>query len=351
MKKKISLIIPMLGGGGAERVLSYIANYFDDKGYEVTIYTFLDDKVFYEINDGVKHVHLNVYHKNKVLKQIKRVFALRRALRSDGSETVISFDRFIGIPAALFLGKKVISSERNDPYSNVKPKSFWAWLRSFLYARCDTMVFQTEYAKGYFSNKIQKNSVIIPNPIPDGLPDRFEGEREKKIVAVCRLVEQKNLPMMFTCVSKLLTEYPDYKFYLYGEGVMRKSLENHIAESKLEDRFILCGYVTDIPQRIRDAAMYISTSDFEGISNSMLEALALGIPSVCTDCPAGGAAMAIQSGENGILVPVRDCKAMYNAMKYIADNPDEAEKMSERAVEIREKWSADKICAEWERLV
>ncbi len=353
MNKKVSCIIPMLGSGGAERVMSYIANFLDENGYDVTIYTILNDEEAYRINDSVKHIHINATHKNKVLKQIKRVFSLRKHLKKDGSEVVISFERFIGIPAALFLGKKVISSERNDPYSNIKKGSFWARVRNFLYARVDKMVFQTEYAKGYFPKKVQNHGVIIPNPIPDNLPERYEGVRKKKIVTACRLHSQKNLPMMFACVVKMLTDYPDYEFYLYGDGPMRLELMSWVAqcEQDIIDRFNICGFVTDLPEKIVDAAMYISTSDFEGISNSMLEALALGIPTVCTDCPAGGAAMAIQSGENGILVPVGDKKQMYRSMRFIVENPDKAEEMSKKAVEIRERWSTDKICSQWLNLI
>lgn len=351
MGKKISCVISMLGNGGAERVMTYIANYLDDKDYDVTVYTLLNDTESYRINETVKHVYISATHKNKVIKQIKRLLSLRKHLKNDGSEVVISFDRFIGIPAALKLGKRVISSERNDPYSNVKKGSFFAWLRNFLYARVDMMVFQTEYAKGYFPEKVQKHSVIIPNPIPNGLPERFDGVREKKIVSACRFSYQKNLPMMYVCVRKFLQTYPEYEFYIYGDGELRESLAEQVAKDRLEDRFHICGFVNDLYERIIDASMYISTSNFEGISNSMLEALALGIPCVCTDCPAGGAAMAIQSGENGILVPVNDAAAMYKAMKLIADNPNEANKMSEKSIEIRDKWSVEKICSEWEKII
>ncbi len=353
MGKKVSCIIPMLGSGGAERVMSYIANYLDEKGHEVIIYTLLNDEEAYSINSTVKHVHIDSTHKNKVLKQFKRIFNLRKKLKNDGSEVVISFDLYTGIPAALFLGKKVISSERNDPYSNIKKGSFWAHFRNYLYARVNTMVFQTEYAMGYFPKKVQNHGIIIPNPIPNNLPDRYEGERKKKIVAACRLHTQKNLPMMFACVTKILKKYPDYEFFLYGDGPRRAELLLHLSNCKqdIQDRFHLCGFVTDLPEKIIDAAMYISTSNFEGISNSMLEALALGIPTICTDCPAGGAAMAIQSGENGILVPVGDRVKMYEAMEYIINNPDKAEEMSIKAVEIREKWSTEKICSQWLNIV
>lgn len=351
MSKKVSCIIPLLGSGGAERVMSYIANYLDDKGYDVTIYTFISDEESYKINDSVKHINVEINHKSKIISKIMRVIKMRKLLRNDGSETVIAFDKFTGITSALFMGKKVIASERNDPYSNMKKNSFWDIFRGILYRLADTVVFQTKYAQGYFSEKIKKHSVIIPNPIPDNLPEPYENEREKKIVAACRLSYQKNIPMMASCVLRFLKEYPDYKFYIYGQGDMQEPLKDFIDKNDIQDRFIMGGYTTDLYNKIIDASMYISTSNFEGISNSMLEALALGIPTICTDCPAGGAALAISSGENGILVPVGDREAMFSAMKFVADNPKEAEKMSKNAVKIRDKWSAEKICAEWEKIL
>ncbi len=191
MKKKISLITPTLSNGGAERVLSYLANYFDNNDYNVTIYALFSDVVSYKINDSIKYVYVNSDNNKKVISKIKHFFKLRKLLRNDGSETVISFDRYYGIPAALFLGKKVISSERNDPYSNVKKGSFYDRLRNFLYARTNVMVFQTEYAKKYFPKSVQKKGVIIFNPISENLLPAYSGERKKTIVAVSRLHSQK----------------------------------------------------------------------------------------------------------------------------------------------------------------
>ena len=83
------------------------------------------------------------------------------------------------------------------------------------------------------------------------------------------------------------------------------------------------------------------------ISNSMLEALALGLPSVVTDCPAGGARLAIQDRENGMLIPTGDEQALYTAMKYMLENPEEASRMGNNAAKIRERWPIEKIADRW----
>ena len=97
--------------------------------------------------------------------------------------------------------------------------------------------------------------------------------------------------------------------------------------------------------------MFVSSSDFEGMSNSMLEAMALGLPCVCTDCPAGGARAVIKDGENGLLTPVGDSHALYLAMKKVAENPELAAKLSKNSVKIREEQSVDKIIKKWMELI
>ena len=97
--------------------------------------------------------------------------------------------------------------------------------------------------------------------------------------------------------------------------------------------------------------MFVSSSDYEGMSNSMLEAMAMGLPCVCTDCPAGGARAVIKDGENGLLTPVGDSHALYLAMKKIAENPGLANKLSQNSVKIRNKQSVDKIIKKWMELI
>jgi glycosyltransferase involved in cell wall biosynthesis len=87
------------------------------------------------------------------------------------------------------------------------------------------------------------------------------------------------------------------------------------------------------------------------MSNSMLEAMAIGLPCVCTDCPAGGAGAVIKDGENGLLTPVSDAHALYLAMKKVAENPELAKKLSANSVNIKENQSVEKIIKEWMDLI
>ena len=87
------------------------------------------------------------------------------------------------------------------------------------------------------------------------------------------------------------------------------------------------------------------------MSNSMLEAMAMGMPCVCTDCPAGGARAVITDHVNGILTPVGDAEALYQAMKELIDNPELANRLGENAVKVREEQSTEKIIKKWMELI
>ena len=119
----------------------------------------------------------------------------------------------------------------------------------------------------------------------------------------------------------------------------------------MEQQIELNDFIQNIHSKITDSAMFVSSSDYEGISNSMLEAMGIGLPTVCTDCPCGGAKMMIENDENGILVPVRDKVALYKAMKKIIENPGFAEMISNNATKIKYKLEQNKICELWMNLI
>ena len=347
----VSFVVPSLGEGGAERVVANLANQFARDGYGVNVYTILNGDEAYEILPEVNHQHADIREKNKLFRILKRFWWLRNQLKNDKSTTIIAFDRYYGICAALGNGKKVIGSERNDPYSNMPKVSFQKYFRDILYNLVDCVVFQTDYAQHYFDKKIQKHSVIIPNPISvEILPKVVANRQKNEIYAACRLTTQKNLPMLLKAFAQFSAKHPKHHMTIYGEGPLKNEITQLINQLGVNDKVDLAGYVKTLPQRVKDAGMYVSSSDYEGISNTMLEALAMGIPSICTDCPAGGARLCIQDKVNGMLVPVGDQHAMYEAMCALAENPQLADSLSREAVKIREIFHVEKIAAMWEAL-
>ena len=170
-------------------------------------------------------------------------------------------------------------------------------------------------------------------------------------MTACRLHPQKNLKMMIDAFAMLEGDYPEYKLVIYGEGVLRQELEDYIGKLNLEGKILLPGFTNNILSEISDCKVYLCSSDYEGISNSMLEAMGMGLPVIATDCPVGGARMMIDNNVNGVLVPVGDSKAMYKEMKRILDDSNFAENLSKHAFEIRNRLPIAKIAEQWLKIM
>lgn len=348
-KQKIIFITNVLGNGGAGRVMATIANYLACEKYEVDILSFLDNYETYDIHNEIKNKVIYCKSKNSLLKKIERIIRLRKIIKDNKDAIIISFEYFVNmqtIVATLGLKNKVIISERNDP-SQQRNKFILDKMRGFLYNFANILVCQTEDAKNYFSKKVQRKSTIILNPIMPNLPERFTGIRKKEIVTFCRIEAQKNLKMMIDAFVLLNKEYPEYTLSIYGDGSKKQELIEYVRNIGYIEKVNFYSFTDNIHSKIVDKAMFVSSSNYEGISNSMIEALGIGLPSVLTDCPCGGARMIVKDEKNGLLIPVGDTIRLYKGMKKIIEDKEFAEKISKNAEKIKETLSQEKICKEW----
>ena len=347
--KKILFVINQLGGGGAERVLTLLANKFSDES-DVSILAIHNSKNKYEISGKINVIELDGCGES-TLEIIKKIRTIVKQIRPD---TIVSFEYHMNMKvllAAFGMGKvKIIVSERNDP-AKKGGKFGYKQLRNILYKKADCLVCQTPDAKAYFPQNIQKKTVIIPNPIKSDLPQPWEGDRKRVIVNFCRLNPQKNLKLLIDAFANFSAVYQDFSLVIYGDGELHDSLQQYINEKGLENKVIIHPAVSDVHERIKDAYMFVSSSDFEGLSNSMLEAMAVGIPTICTDCPCGGARMVIENGKNGLLTPVGDKDKLSAAMKWMAGNSKSSEMLGMEARKIRAKFSTEIIVGEWKKII
>ena len=244
---------------------------------------------------------------------------------------------------------KFILSERNAP------QYFYKWYEKvyvkYCYQKAYKVVFQTKEAQEYYGKTIEKKSQVIANPITASLPQPFNGKREKRIVAVNRLSQQKNIFMLFRAFKRVLEKYPEYILEIYGKGEQEEELKKYAGELKIDKNVAFMGQRANVHSYIINASMFVSSSDFEGMSNSMLEAMAIGLPVVCTDCPIGGAKMVIKNNLNGLLTPVGDDEEFAKAIIYLIEYPDKAGEMGKRASKLREELKPDIIAGQWEKLL
>lgn len=342
--KKVVFVTGRLGGGGSERVLTLIANQMRQDGYDVSIISFGGDTNEYD--NACDVIYLACAYK------INLIFSLRKTIRSLNPDVLIAFEYHVGmktILASIGLNTKVIVSERNDPHE-LDAKKAKKVLRDILYRKLDCLVCQTPDARAYFNPKIRKKAVVIGNPIKSNLPE-WVGQDSNILLNYCRLEKQKNLPMLIKAFEIVKKNHPEALLEIYGEGTEEEYLRNLIKDNNLDSCVKLNAFSSQIHQIAANAYAFVSCSDYEGISNSMLESMAIGMPVICTDCPIGGARMVIQDGINGILVPVGDYKKMAKRINEILDNKNKAVEIATRAKELRYKYSIEKVVEMWEKCV
>lgn len=347
--KKIAIISHGASGGGSERVATILANYLSKK-YEVYFYAIHSPGREYYLDEKIKYEYCDVSGKYGFERMIKRSFKLRKYIKKNGMDIVISFIYLEGTSLLLNNKVKKIYTLRNDPnsfYNSGLPKI----LRDLVYRNADAVVFQTPDAKSYFGDKVQSHGMIIPNPIKENLPLWNRTEHNKEILAVGRLSPQKNFPMLINAFAEFSKFYPEYQLTICGEGQLKDDLVRLATKLGVVDKINLPGFTSNVHERMTKAEIYVSTSDYEGISNSMLEALAIGIPTICTDCPVGGARMFIKNDSNGYLVGVGDVIALTECLKRLAESNEKQIEFYSKSIEIRQELDVNKICGMWEALI
>lgn len=348
---RIAFVIGSLGGGGAERVVAMLANKLVDMGHEVSIISIASTDKTYYVSEHVKLLYCIKNYKVPGISFIRRVVDLKKTLQNYNPSVSVSFTVAVNIYSIFAsIGQKwrLIICERNDPKYDPQNKTLRI-LRRLTYNHADGYVFQTDRERDYFSEHIRSKSWVIPNPINSAIGLPFSGRRQKRFVTAVRLEPQKNLKLAIDAFRVFHTSHNDYTFDIYGEGALHDELQDYIDEKGLNKTVFLRGRSNTLYEDINNSYAFILSSDYEGMSNSMLEAMALGLPVICTDYPSGGARMVISDHINGILIPVGDKESLIEAMRELADNEQMSREIGKRAEEIRQKLSVDQIMMLWEK--
>jgi glycosyltransferase involved in cell wall biosynthesis len=341
--------------GGAERVVSVLANSFAENKYRVAIIVSNNEESFYPLDKEVYYEKMNLdFNIKGVIKKIKvnisEISEMIKYLKRERPEVVISFIRNVPtIIACKVTGIKVIISERNNPKHD-PPNPVWRVLRRLVYPLANGIVFQTESAKKYFNKIIQNKSHIISNPLNPNLFDIKSRDKENIIVSIGRLVEQKDHETLIKAFSLIKDIFPEFKLYIYGEGKLRRHLEYLISQYGLEKRVYLPGNTENIYYELSGAKLFVFTSIYEGYPNALIESMALGIPVISTNCEFGPSEI-IEDGENGFLVSVRNHEELAKKIEYVLNNQELAQKISENAIKIKKELQIKDIFKKWKYVV
>lgn len=348
---KIMFAIGQLSNGGAERVVSLLANSLSNNN-DVCIVMLIKNEIVYDITETVEVKYCEANSNNRLLRIINRLHGLNKYISQWKPDCIVSFTTEINI-YSLFSKHRhipIIISERNDPY-NDPPSYLTRRIRDKVYRKANYFVFQTEDAKKYFDSIIVGKAVVIPNPVSDNLLDARYITKKKKIVTVSRLYKQKNIGMLINAFAKIVQTHPEYSLEVYGDGPLKEELEDMCESLKVSDKVHFEGFCKDVHDRISNAELFVLSSDYEGMSNAMLEAIAMGIPTICTDCPIGGARMVIRNYQNGILVPVNDVNVLADEMTGLIENPNLQHSISENGFKLRYEMSTEKIVNKWQDFI
>lgn len=363
MSKRVAFVINQLGGvgaGGSDRVVSVIANEFAAREWAVDILALTGDNTI----DRELAPSINVRFETPIKSSVRAMQVGLRMLRGAGlvrsyvnqhpDAVIISFIAWVNMcTVAGVIGTKhgpLVLSERTDPASD--PNSPVARkLRDAAYRRADALVFQTPDAQAYFSDIVQAPSEVIPNPVTAGLPEWSPPASGIEVVSAARLEAQKNIPLLIDAFAPVAQAHSEARLRIFGEGKLRAELQSHIDELGLSDAVTLEGFVSDIHERVAKGSMFVMSSDFEGMPNALLEAMAIGMPVISVDCPIGGPRMMIEHDVSGVLVPRGDVEAMSAQIQRLIDFPAVARALAANAAQARDRYSIEHVVDSWERLI
>lgn len=363
--KKVLFYIHSLNKGGAEKVLLTIAEELNkSEDYDVIILTDTVDELEYEHSEGIKRIVIDKEADN--ITAITRLKVIRSCVKRIDPDKIVVFMLSSVIRAALALfgsGHKIIGAVRSNPYDDYSG-GFNRALLMWAMNRCERMVCQTEYQVDFFPERFRRKCTVISNPIfkefvkkaeeLSGTTQTDDPPKDKapgRIVATGRLFDYKNHRMLIRAFRHISEDYPDVNVIVYGEGPYRGELEKEIETLDLKDRVFLPGDSSAVAEDIADAMIYVLPSDTEGLPNALMEAMALNLPVIATDCPCGGPKSLIDDGVNGLLTPVGDEEAMAQALKRLLDDGGLRDKLGNNAGRIRQTNSVDKIVAAWKELI
>ncbi len=356
--KRLTLVIPSLGCGGAERVMTVMANYWAARGWPVTLFTFDNASAapFYELDTRVRHFPLGLASNSRsalsgLRNNLERVLFLRQAIKSSRPDAVISFldtTNVVTLLATRGLNIPVIVSERIDPARHRLGRA-WDRLRNWTYPMADLVVAQSNAALNYFSPKIQVRASIIPNPVSPQSEERFATKKKManpSLIAVGRLDRQKGFDLLIEAFAQIKDRHNEWTLTIFGEGPERPELESLRGRLALEGRVFLPGSVKNLHDILVRANLFVMSSRYEGFPNALCEAMAHGLAVISTNCPSGPREI-IRDGVDGLLVASDNAVALASAMDRLMSSEVERARLALRAPDVTKRFGVERVMELW----
>lgn len=360
------IFIQSLGSGGAERVTANLANHWAGQGWHVTVVTLTaTTQDFYQLHPAVRRMAMDLAGESVgplsgIANNLRRVRALRSVLklvRPDVALSMMSTANILLVLAALGMqGMVTVGSERTYP-PRIPLGRGWETMRAHLYGRIGAMVALTEESASWLRQNTRARRIpVIPNaatwPLPAQaphlpVPQRATGQH--MLLAVGRLSEEKGFHHLIATFQRLSNGFPAWQLVILGEGTHRNALQTQIDSHGLTRRISLPGRAGNVGQWYEAADLYVMSSHFEGFPNTLVEAMAHGLPVVSFDCDTGPRDI-IRHDLDGLLVPAGDGDALEAALRRLMGDAALRGQFGERATEARERFSLQRVAGMWEAL-
>lgn len=354
-RQGITAVIRSMGGGGAERVLATMLNYWAERAIPVSlITTTLACDHVYPLHRAVRCITIPPKATPNNLDNCPwDVRHLRQAIMTEDNASVISFMEKSNLPCILAtadLPVRLIIAERTDPRMQQEFSEYKKALVRMLYPLADALVVQTQSVRQWFLDFMPGEKVhVIHNMVnvdasaayPDlHLPEKF-------ICCMGRLTACKGLPGLIGQLPAIFDRHPEYSLVILGEGPDRMDLSVQVSSLGLGKKVFMPGFVTAPHSILEKAGVFILPSQFEGFPNALLEAMALGVPSVSFDCFSGPAEI-IESGVNGMLVEGQNYEALRDVVLSLLDSEEKRNLLAENAMAyVQDKYNKYKVMQEW----
>lgn len=356
-KKRILFVTLSLGGGGAERVVSILSSELAERGEDVHLLLFERSAKEYALSEKVKvHEFGQPGGWCKLHRIYRRIRRMRKMIQEIAPDIILPF---LAMPTAYTylasLGLKNISfvtTVRNNP--SLYPKSpLMRKLVNHITEKSDGIMLQTEEQREYFLDSLSSKIFVVPNPVKQEMLDTVYHYRPevKRIVSMGRLTKQKNHPLLIKAFAKFSAPFEDLHLVIYGEGEERENLEALVKELGLSQKVSLPGKTSQVSEVLSEADLFVLSSDYEGLPNTLIEAMAVGLPCISTACPTGPKDL-IQSGQDGLLTKVGSEEELCMAMEMFRGSFEDRKRMGMASKQkIRENFSIGKIVDMFEKQV
>lgn len=351
--KKALLYIDSMQKGGAQRVMGVLGKHLCDKGVTTLLINDIvpeEGKEEYPIDARMQRVFLdqdNMKGKNKNFHRVKK---LREIVKMENPDVILSFmgpPNYRMLTATLGLHCRKVVSVRNDPYKEYGNTRIKRLITGLLFRLADGCVFQTEMASEYFPKCVRRKSNIILNPVNPEFFDAQWNETENSLITVGRLYPQKNHELLIRAFSQVHKDIPGICLKICGRGVEEQRLKQLVQELGIEDCVRFLGEINDVKEQLKHSSCFVLSSDYEGLPNALMEAMAVGMPVISTDCPCGGPRMLIRQYENGILVPCNDEESLTKAIIYMMTEKDVRIKFGNQAKQSAKNFNSETVMKKW----